>query len=99
MPLIHSRMHRIRQVWLYNDRSPTIIRDVDLDVSVGTRLPLQTIKWSDPERNGFKVLDTAEIAVRSSDFHKFVFDSERFPRRSDNALDFEPMGRTATACC
>ena len=93
--LIHSRMHRIRQVWLYNDRFPTIIRDVDFDVAVKKQLPLQRIEWSDPERNGFKVQQTTEVTVEESDFHTFRFDAGSFPKRRDNTLDFEPMGRTA----
>jgi ABC-type phosphate/phosphonate transport system substrate-binding protein len=93
--LIHSRMHRIRPIWLYNDRVPTVIRDIDFDVPVGARLPLQEIEWSDPEHNGFRVQDTKDIAVVNSDFHTFRFDAAPFAKRNDNTLDFEPMGRVA----
>ena len=94
--LIHSRMHRIRQVWLYTDRDPTIIRDVEFDIAPGTSLPVQVIEWNDPERNVFDLSTADTVRVHGSDFHSLSLEkSSVFPMRTGDptALDFEPMGR------
>ena len=46
--LLHSRMHRIRYVWPYDDKSPTVIRDVDFSIPAGTILEARKITWLNP---------------------------------------------------
>ena len=51
--IIHSRLHRIRPVWLYSDTSPTVMRDVDFDIAA--RVPFQELQWNDPQRNDYRL--------------------------------------------
>ena len=41
--LIHSRMHRVRYVWPYQERAPTVIRDVDFAISRGEKVHVQRL--------------------------------------------------------
>jgi len=94
--LIHSRMHRIRYVWPYDEKSPTVIRDVDFSVPVGTPLEAQKITWLNPARNAFREGDRFDVAVKNSDFFRFSLDDTQFPKASDGAgWAYDPMSNTA----
>jgi hypothetical protein len=93
--LAHSRLHKIRNVWLYNDIVPTVLRDVDFDVA--RRVPFQEIQWDDPQRNDYR-LDKSRVASVDKDatFEIQLAATADFPRRPDNtSLNFEPMRRQA----
>lgn len=91
--IIHSRLHRIRPVWLYNDASPTVLRDVDYDVA--PRVPFQEIQWNEPQRNDYLLEGESQVAnVEKEETFEIQLDKAEFPRGADNrSLDFEPMGR------
>jgi hypothetical protein len=91
--IIHSRLHRIRPVWLYNDTSPTVLRDVDFDVA--TRVPFQELQWYEPQRNDYRLEGESRVAnVEKAEAFEIQLATAEFPRRADNRnLDFEPMGR------
>jgi len=91
--LIHSRLHRIRPVWLYNDTTPTVLRDVDFDVA--DRVPFQEIKWNEPQRNDYRLEGQSRVAnVEKQETFEIRLAKAEFPTRPDNrGLDFEPMGR------
>jgi hypothetical protein len=93
--LVHSRMHRIRPVWLYNDTSPTVLRDVDFDV--GKRVPFHEIEWYEPQRNDYRLEGESRVAnVEKEETFEIQLAKSEFPIRPDNrGLDFEPMGRQA----
>lgn len=93
--IIHSRLHRIRYIWPYEERTPTVIRDVDFVVPARTRLEAQKINWVDPGRNEFTEGDIFEAEVEKSDFYKFRLKDSAFPRRMDRTFDFEPMSNAA----
>ena len=91
--LIHSRLHRIRPVWLYNDAAPTVLRDVDFDIA--RRVPFQEIQWNEPQRNDYRLEGESRVAnVEKEETFEIQLATAEFPRRADNrSLDFEPMGR------
>jgi hypothetical protein len=91
--LVHSRLHRIRPVWLYNDSAPTVLRDVDFDVA--RRVPFQEILWHEPQRNDYRLAGESRVAtVEKQGTFEIQLATAEFPRRPDNrSLDFEPMGR------
>jgi len=91
--LVHSRLHRIRPVWLYNDSAPTVLRDVDFDVA--RRVPFQEIQWNEPQRNDYRLEGESRVAnVDKEETFEIQLAKDEFPRRPDNrSLDFEPMGR------
>jgi hypothetical protein len=91
--LIHSRLHRIRPVWLYNDTSPTVLRDVDFDIAA--RVPFQEIQWYEPQRNDYRLEGESHVAnVEKVETFEIQLAKAEFPIRPDNrGLDFEPMGR------
>ena len=94
--LIHSRMHRIRYVWPYEEKSPTIIRDVDFSIRPGTLLKARRITWLNPERNYFREGPLFDAAVKSEDFYKFSLDGSRFASAAgDGGWASEPMSNTA----
>ena len=94
--LIHSRMHRIRYVWPYDEKSPTVIRDVDFSVPVGTTLEARKITWLNPGRNAFREGDRFDVEVKNADFFRFSLDDTRFPRAPDGAgWAYDPMSNTA----
>ena len=93
--LIHSRLHRIRPVWLYNDAAPTVLRDVEFDIA--KRVPFQEIQWYEPQRNDYRLEGESHVAnVEKEETFEIQLAAAEFPRRPDNrSLDFEPMGRQA----
>jgi len=93
--LIHSRLHRIRPVWLYNDTAPTVLRDVEFDIA--KRVPFQEIQWNEPQRNDYRLEGESHVAnVEKEETFEIRLAAAEFPRRPDNRnLDFEPMGRQA----
>ncbi|PWT79979.1 MAG: hypothetical protein C5B57_12980 [Blastocatellia bacterium] len=94
--LIHSRMHRIRYIWPYEEKTPTIIRDVDFSVRPGTPLKARRITWLNPERNYFREGDSFEAAVTGEDFYKFSLDPTRFSTAgNEGGWASEPMSNIA----
>jgi hypothetical protein len=91
--LVHSRLHRIRPVWLYNDSAPTVLRDVDFDIA--RRVPFQELHWNEPQRNDYRLEGVSRVAgVEKEATFEIQLATAEFPRRPDNrSLDFEPMGR------
>jgi ABC-type phosphate/phosphonate transport system substrate-binding protein len=87
--LIHSRLHRIRQVWLYRDAVATVLRDVGFDVA--KQLPLHEIEWDDPQRNNYTVRGSPGEATVKNGFN-FELESRVFPQL-DGKLALQPMGR------
>jgi len=87
--LIHSRLHRIRQVWLYRDAVATVLRDVGFDVA--KQLPLHEIEWSDPQRNDYTVRGSPGEAIVKNGFN-FELESKVFPQ-VEGKLALQPMGR------
>jgi len=92
--LIHNRIHRIRPLWLYQNKKPTVIRDFDFAIPVGEPLPYQVISWEDPESNHYTLQEWAETKAEGADFNKLRLDDDGFKKNIDTTLDFEPMGRT-----
>jgi ABC-type phosphate/phosphonate transport system substrate-binding protein len=89
---IHSRMHRIRYIWPYEEAYPVVIRDVDFPIRLGLPLKVQRIAWLDPKRNLFREGDFFDAQVERSDFYQFRLAAAGFPKASgEDKLDFDPM--------
>lgn len=93
--LLHSRMHRIRYVWPYDAKTPTIVRDVDFAMPVGTALEARKVTWLNPERNSFREGDLFQTSVKSADFFKFSLDEARFPQAPGGGWAYDPMSNVA----
>ena len=92
MSLVHSRLHRIRPVWLYNDAAPTVLRDVDFDIA--RRVPFQEIQWHEPQRNDYRLEGESRVAnIEKEETFEIQLARAEFPVRPDNrSLAFDPMG-------
>jgi ABC-type phosphate/phosphonate transport system substrate-binding protein len=86
--LIQRRMHRIRYIWPYQDKVPTVIRDVDFAVPQASLLRAQRITWVDPARNEFNESTIFDTEVADSDFYKFEL-------KPSQTFDFDPMSNAA----
>lgn len=91
--LIHSRLHRIRYVWPYQEKYPAVIRDFEFEPDETVKV--QRITWVDPDRNEYEEDTPFEAKILHSDFHKFQLSEARFPRGLDGAFYFEPMSNVA----
>jgi ABC-type phosphate/phosphonate transport system substrate-binding protein len=91
--LIHSRLHRIRYVWPYEDDTATIIRDVDFPLIAGSTIKARKVVWQDP----FKDKATRELAfdvnVAKSDSNTFRLSG--FTLQQDRSLGFDPMSNVS----
>ncbi len=93
---LSNRMHRLREVWSFDDRTPTILRDVRFALPPGTRLPAVRVVWNDPANNDRAVGSPFPTEVAAGDFHAFRLKPEGFPRRGDGTrLDLDPLGSTS----
>jgi ABC-type phosphate/phosphonate transport system substrate-binding protein len=86
--LIHNRLNRIRYVWPYQDRVPTVIRDVDFALPRASGLRVARITWVDPAKNEFNEGANFNTEVADSDFYKFQL-------RPNPAFEFDPMSNAA----
>ena len=94
--LIHSRMHRVRYLWPYQERAPTVIRDVDFAISKGEKVHVQRLTWRDPDRNDYvpaETFDTEPVTISAA---TFAFDKGDFVRTTTGTVDFQnPMSDVA----
>lgn len=67
---IHSRLHRIRYLWPYQE-DLTVIRDVAFDLPQSSPVKIQRIRWLDPEANDFQRSGVLEARVADSDYSTF----------------------------
>ena len=94
--LIHSRMHRVRYLWPYQERAPTVIRDVDFAISKGEKVHVQRLNWRDPDRNDYVPAETFDTEPISISAATFAFDKSDFVRTSTGTVDFQnPMSDVA----
>ncbi|MFQ5865570.1 MAG: phosphate/phosphite/phosphonate ABC transporter substrate-binding protein [bacterium] len=90
--LIHSRMHRIRYIWPYEDKAPKVIRDVAFPLPQGAQVYVQKITWKDPDKNIYIGGENFAAKVEETDFYKFQLSDAKFPKTSDGTkFDFDPM--------
>lgn len=88
--IIHTRLNRIRYVWPFDNRTPTILRDVGFSLQPGSHLWAQKIVWIDPKKNHFALGNDFEVEVEAADFHKFQLDPGAF-----QDLGIDPMSNAA----
>ena len=92
---ISNGMHRVRDIWSYDDETPTVLRDVRFSLPVGSKARAVKITWNDLTNNDRVVGTPFDVVVTASDFHSFKFKGEGFPKRSDGThYDFDPMSNT-----
>ncbi len=96
MALIHTRMHRVRYVWPYQELAPTILGDVDFTVAKGTQVRVERIMWTDPQRNDFTRGGSFLGTIVDADFYKFQLKRDEFQAAAQGKLDFHsPLSNVA----
>ena len=88
--LIHSRLHRIRYIWAYRPERPTIIRDLEFDLPVGSEVRVRRVEWLDAPRNHFQEDAEFSAYVAHSDFSKLELEPN-FVASADAGFGFDPM--------
>jgi ABC-type phosphate/phosphonate transport system substrate-binding protein len=91
---IHSRMHRIRYIWPYDDERPTVLRDTDFPISPETAIKVMRITWTDPQRNEFSDGDPFDAQVVNTTPFGFQLASNDFPK-DGNRYSFDPMSNVS----
>ena len=86
--LIHSRMHRIRYVWPYEDH-PTVIRDVEFPIVPKTVFKVVKTTWKNPKRNDFYFDDAFDATVSTANSFGFQLAGAGFPAK------FDPMSNVS----
>ena len=84
--LIHSRVHRIRYVWPYLPDQPTVVRDVDFSIELGSQLNARRITWRDPATNDFQFGESLTLEVVAANYHRFEFAPQAIPAGVLNPL-------------
>ena len=93
---ISNGMHRVRDVWAFDDETPTVLRDVRFNLPPGTKAKAVKVTWNDLTNNDRVVGAPFEVTVEGSDFRSFKFRGDGFPKRSDGKhYDFDPLSNTA----
>ena len=84
--LIHSRMHRIRYVWPYQQDPPAVIRDVDFTIPPGNEVMVRRIHWDDPDKADYEFRGETEfnVEIEHANYH-------RFQLASDSRFELDPM--------
>jgi ABC-type phosphate/phosphonate transport system substrate-binding protein len=92
---ISNGMHRVRDVWSYDDETPTVLRDVRFGLPVGSEVRAVKITWNDLTNNDRVAGTPFDVVVAASDFHSFKFKGDGFPKRGDGThYDFDPLSNT-----
>jgi ABC-type phosphate/phosphonate transport system substrate-binding protein len=91
---IHSRMHRIRYIWPYDDERATVIRDTDFPISPETQVKVMRITWTDFQRNEFSDGDPFDAQVVNPTPFGFQLASNEFPKNG-NSYAFDPMSNVS----
>jgi ABC-type phosphate/phosphonate transport system substrate-binding protein len=89
---ISNGMHRVRDVWPFDDETPTVLRDVRFNLPSGSDSKAVKITWNDLTNNDRVVGAPFDVGVTASDFHSFKLKGQGFPKRTDGAhYDFDPL--------
>lgn len=91
---LHSRMHRIRYIWPYDDERPTVVRDTAFPISAETQVKVMSITWTDPQKNAFSDGDSFDANVVEPTPFGFQLASSAFPKNG-NFYDFDPMSNVS----
>ncbi len=96
--ILASRLHRMRQVWPYENDRPLVIRDVPFSVDATKSVRIQKVEWKDPLRNDYAEGRSNEVRVESADFYRFRLDQKDFRLAMDEggeAARLDPMSPLA----
>lgn len=93
---ISNGMHRVREVWPFDDETPTVLRDVRFNLPPGTAAKAVKVTWNDLTNNDRVVGAPFDVTVAASDFRSFKFRGDGFPKRGDGThYEFDPLSNTA----
>ena len=94
--IVHSRLHRVRYLWPYDQQRPLVIRDVMFSLPRMSSVTVQEITWLDPQRNEYSTGSAYEVRIKESDYYKFtVFDEDVLKLARGHASAFDPMSNAA----
>lgn len=89
---ISNSIHRVRDIWAFDDEMPTVLRDVRFNLPAGTQARAVKITWNDLTNNDRVVGTPFDVTVTASDFHFFKLKGDGFPKRADGThYDFDPL--------
>ncbi len=92
---ISNGMHRVRDIWSYDDETPTVLRDVRFTLPTGATARAVKLTWNDLTNNDRVAGTPFDVVVAATDFHSFKFKDDGFPKRSDGIhFDFDPLSNT-----
>ncbi len=92
---ISSSMHRVRDIWRYDDETPMVLRDLRFTLPVGSKARAVKVTWSDVTNNDRVVGTPFDVTVAATDFHSYTFKGDGFPKRNDGIhYDFDPLSNT-----
>jgi len=89
--VLRTRLHRIRYVWPYRKSPPTVLRDVDFTLPVGSAVRVRAITWLDLRRNSYLQGQEFGAVVAHSDFYKFELSPDFVDANDRAAFGFSPM--------
>ncbi|HEY6219477.1 MAG TPA: hypothetical protein VIV65_05445, partial [Gemmatimonadaceae bacterium] len=92
--LMHTRLNRIRYLWPFEDRIPTVIRDAAFVLPEGTPVMAQQVTWIDRDRNQFSQGTPFPTKVTLSEPYRFQFDPKDFGRSTAGDLLISPMSNS-----
>ncbi|MCZ6514093.1 MAG: PhnD/SsuA/transferrin family substrate-binding protein, partial [Nitrospinae bacterium] len=93
--VIEQKMHRIRYIWLIDNDTPRVLRDVDFQIPVGQPLKVQKITWLNFNTHEYNVDTPFKVTVTQSDFHSFQLEGKGLPKKENGKYGFEPLGNVA----
>jgi ABC-type phosphate/phosphonate transport system substrate-binding protein len=90
--VINRRLPRVRTVWLHDDRTPRILRDLLLELKPGQRLAAERIEWRNRAKHDYVIARQFTTELKDSDLYSYILDANDGFAKSANGLDFDPMG-------
>lgn len=89
---IANSIHRVRDIWAFDDETPTVLRDVRFSLPAGTLARAVKITWNDVTNNDRVVGTPFDVMVVAGDFNSFKLKGDGFPKRADGTrYDFDPL--------
>jgi hypothetical protein len=65
---------------------PTVVRDVDFSIKLGSQLNARRITWRDPATNDFQFGESLTLEVVAANYHRFEFAPQAIPAGVLNPL-------------
>lgn len=93
--IIHTRLHRIRYLWPYDNRNGKVLRDVNF--SPASRAHVQRITWIDPAKYSFTDASPRELEIQPGGMGAYYFevDTAGLEKSGDELKFVDPLSNSA----